>query len=105
MSDEKIGERIRRYRLASKLTQQEFADRIGVTGASVSAYENEIRYPSLDTVVRIARVFGITTDELLTGKIEIVNIDVSGLTIEQRSMVVEMVHILEEYNELKSENK
>ena len=34
-----IGERIKAYRNSLKMTQADFAYRLGVTGASVSAYE------------------------------------------------------------------
>lgn len=35
-----LGERIKEYRTSMKMTQADFACRLGVTGASVSAYEN-----------------------------------------------------------------
>ena len=45
-----LGERIKEYRTSMKMTQADFACRLGVTGASVSAYENGTRLPSYDTV-------------------------------------------------------
>ena len=35
----RIGERMREYRRSIKMTQADFASRLGVTGAAVSAYE------------------------------------------------------------------
>ena len=50
-----LGERIKEYRTSMKMTQADFACRLGVTGASVSAYENGTRLPSYDILIRIAK--------------------------------------------------
>ena len=54
--NEKIGDKIRKYRMSIKMTQAEFAARLGVTGASVSAYENGTRQPSYYILVKIANI-------------------------------------------------
>jgi transcriptional regulator with XRE-family HTH domain len=47
------------------MTQVELAERLGVTQPAVSDYENDdIRLPA-DVVVQIARIVGVSTDELL----------------------------------------
>ena len=46
-----LGERIKEYRTSMKMTQADFACRLGVTGASVSAYENGTRLPSYDILI------------------------------------------------------
>lgn len=99
---ENLGNRIKKYRISIKMTQQEFAKRLGVTGASVSAYENGTRYPSLDIIVKIAKVLNITTDELLTGKREKVYLDVAKLDHNQRDFIAEMIRTFEEYNAMKA---
>ena len=60
-----LGAKIRKYRVTMKLSQAEFAQRLGVTGAAVSAYENGTRQPSYDILLRIANVLGASVDELL----------------------------------------
>lgn len=88
----RIGERMREYRLSIKMTQADFASRLGVTGAAVSAYENGNRLPSYEVLVKIANILGTTTDALLgrqgTGR---VTLDITDLAPRQRSLVQEMV--------------
>lgn len=43
--NERLGDRIRNQRAAIHMTQQELADRLGVTGAAVSAYRKRGRAP------------------------------------------------------------
>ena len=47
----RIGERMREYRRSIKMTQADFASRLGVTGAAVSAYETGNRLPSYEVLV------------------------------------------------------
>lgn len=99
-----LGEKIREYRTALKMTQSDFARRLGVTGASVSAYENSTRLPSYDVLVRIANVLCVSTDALLGREEEdSVTVDVTQLTSEQRSMVQEIVNVCAERNRLAAE--
>ncbi len=99
--NEKLGEKIRMYRTAINLTQAEFARRLGVTGASVSAYENGIRSPSFDVLLKISTILGISTDELLGRKKETVQmLDVSGLNEQQLSSLRQMVAFFRKYNKM-----
>lgn len=88
----RIGERMREYRRSIKMTQADFASRLGVTGAAVSAYETGNRLPSYEVLVKIANILGTTTDALLgrqgTGR---VTLDITDLTPRQRSLVQDMV--------------
>lgn len=96
-----LGEKIREYRTALKMTQSDFARRLGVTGASVSAYENSTRLPSYDVLVRIANILCVSTDTLLGRKEDSeASINVSQLTAEQRRMVQNMVDTCSELNRL-----
>ena len=47
------------------LTQEEFAEEIGITPESVGNIERAVCFPSLHTLARIAEVCGVTTDYLL----------------------------------------
>lgn len=59
-----IGNRIKELRLLKKMNQKDFAKQIGVTQASLSSYENEIKQPSLDVLSRIAGEFNVSLDWL-----------------------------------------
>lgn len=49
-----IGENIRRFRMARKLTQKELGELIGTTQQMIAQYENGKRNPKLETVSKIA---------------------------------------------------
>ena len=49
---------------ADEMTQQQLADRIGVTRQTVVAIEREKYSPSLEVAFRIAAVFGVGLDEV-----------------------------------------
>ncbi len=60
-----IGENIRNFRKRNDLTQEEMANRLGVTYQSVSRWENGSTYPDLELLPAISEVLGVTVDELL----------------------------------------
>ena len=94
-----LGEKIKEYRTSIKMTQQDFAYRLGVTGASVYAYENGTRTPSFDVLVRIANILGVTTDDLLgRKKSHKITIDVTDLTNEQRKVIQDLIRIFSQEN-------
>ena len=58
-----IHNRIRKFRFdADEMTQQELADRIGVTRQTVVAIEGAKYSPSLEVAFRIAEVFAVPLD-------------------------------------------
>ncbi len=60
-----IGENIRRLRRAADMTQEQLADKLGVTYQSVSRWENGTTYPDMEFLPVLASIFGVTADELL----------------------------------------
>ncbi len=60
----KFGERVKQLRLDAGMTQEQLAGRIWVSKAAVSNYELSERNPSPETIIKIAKVFGVTTDYL-----------------------------------------
>ncbi|MBR2466529.1 MAG: helix-turn-helix transcriptional regulator [Clostridia bacterium] len=66
-----IGKTIKELRKSRGLTQEELAEKIGVTAQAVSKWENEIGMPDLSQIVPLAHVFGVSTDTILgTGDIK-----------------------------------
>ena len=60
-----IQNNIRRLRFERKeMTQQDLADKIGVTRQTVNAIELNKYSPSLEVAFRIADVFGVPLDEV-----------------------------------------
>jgi transcriptional regulator with XRE-family HTH domain len=60
-----IGKNLRRLRLDRELTQEEPAERIGVTGQAVSKWERDECYPDITLLPGLANCFNVTVDELL----------------------------------------
>ena len=63
-----LGSRIAVLRRAKGWSQSELARRLQVSPSAVGMYEQGRREPALDILVAMARIFGVTTDYLLTGK-------------------------------------
>ena len=59
-----IGNRIRELRKASDMTQEQLAELVGISFQAVSKWENNIALPDISLVPTLARIFGVTTDEL-----------------------------------------
>lgn len=62
-----INNNIRKLRFnANEMTQQELADKTGVTRQTIVAIENGKYSPTLELAFRIARVFKIPLDEVFS---------------------------------------
>lgn len=60
-----IGERIYTLRQELDIKQKELAERVGITEATLSRYENCKRTPSSDIAAKLAQALGVTADYLL----------------------------------------
>ena len=63
-----LGENIYRLRTQRNMSQGDFADALEVSRQSVSKWENNSAVPELEKLVKMAELFGITLDELVTGE-------------------------------------
>ena len=59
-----IRSKLKDYRAKLDLTQEELAQRLGVTRQTIIAIEQGRYSPSLDMAFRIARVFGVPLDKV-----------------------------------------
>lgn len=62
-----IGERIGQLRRTKNLTQDQLAEKMGVSPQAVSKWENDISCPDIGLLPQLAEFFGVTVDELLRG--------------------------------------
>lgn len=88
-----MGEKLKSLRIEKKLTQRQVADRIGLAISAVSSYESGARYPSYDTLIKLSRIFHVSTDYLL-GLTNRRNIDVTGLNDNEIELVSKLVDTL-----------
>lgn len=58
-----IRNQIRELRAACGMTQQDLADKIGVTRQTVIAIEQDKYSPSLETAFKVARVLGVSLEQ------------------------------------------
>ncbi len=63
-----IGEFLAILRKSKGMTQQEVADRLGVSNKTVSSWETGASCPDISMLPAIAELFGVTCDELLRGE-------------------------------------
>ena len=63
-----LGERIMLLRRGSGWSQTELARRLHISPSAVGMYEQGRREPSLQGLIEIGAVFGVSTDYLLSGR-------------------------------------
>lgn len=74
-----MADRIQLLRKSKRISQEELADKIGVSRQAVSKWESEQSTPDIEKIILLSDFFDVTTDYLLKG-IE----PVSGDTTEKR---------------------
>ena len=60
-----LGQRIQELRRQAGLTQEQLAERMGVTRQAVSKWESDGGVPELDTLIAMSRLFHVTIGQLL----------------------------------------
>lgn len=86
-----IGEKIRNLRKADNISQEELAEKLGVSRQSISLWENGQTQPSLENIIAIAEIFSVSTDVLLKEKIEAVSNKISTQKPKKKFKVWEIV--------------
>ena len=89
-----FGSNLKELRLKHKMTQKELADKIGVTKSVISYYELQERSTSPEVLIKISRIFHVTTDYLL-GIEHTHTIDVSNLSSEQLTVIEQLIKLFE----------
>ena len=100
MGMEYFGDKLRALRMKKNLTQNDLAARLGIVGASVSSYEKNKQYPSVEALIQLCQTFDVSADYLL-GLSDDKNFNTSTLTEEQLQIVLRLINEFEQSNVLK----
>lgn len=117
MITETIGINIKTLREKFKMSQQELADKMNIARPVISNWEHGKTEPSSSQLLKLAKIFDVSTDQILgntSGKQDIVVVDTSAL-IKRPSFVEELLTqfdeviipdvVISELNHLKDRNK
>ena len=66
-----LGKRISNLRREKKLKQDDLAELLGISSQAVSKWENDQTCPDISLLPNLAKILGVSVDELLTGKNEV----------------------------------
>lgn len=65
-----LGKTINTLRKSKGFTQEEFASMLGISPQAVSKWENDMTCPDIMLLPKIAKIFNVTVDSLLSGEAE-----------------------------------
>lgn len=65
-----LGDKIMNLRKKNAWSQEELAEKLGVSRQSISKYESAQVVPDMEKILKLSRIFGVTTDYLLKDEIE-----------------------------------
>ena len=63
-----LGDKIRQLRKLNHMSQEELAEKLDVSRQSISIWENNQTQPSIENIVVLSKLLGVSTDELLSAE-------------------------------------
>ena len=90
-----LGQRIGELRSSFGWSQVDLAKRLGVAKQTVSNWENDNIQPSIEMLVRLSKLFNVTTDYLL-GLDEIPRLSVENLPTH---VIVHLAQLIDDYRQ------
>lgn len=92
-----FGNRIEKIRTSYNWTQVQLAKKLNVSKQTVSNWENNNILPSIEMLVKLANIFSVSTDYLLSLD-DREYIEVTGLTETQKTHIQQLIQDLSENN-------
>lgn len=86
-----FGENLKSLRQKAGLTQKQLAERLWISKATVSYYEQSLRCPSPEILIKLSRTFHVSTDFLLGIEGKKQTLDVTDLSEEDIKLLEEII--------------
>ncbi|MCI7805494.1 MAG: helix-turn-helix domain-containing protein [Oscillospiraceae bacterium] len=88
-----FGKTLKELRQNAGMTQQQLAERLWLSKATVSYYEQSLRYPSPEILIKLAKVFHVSADYLLGIEEKKQTLDVTDLSEEEIGVLQSTIDI------------
>ncbi len=66
-----FSENLQSLRKSHGISQEQLAERLGVSRQAVSKWETDGGYPEMEKIIQLCELFDVTMDELIKGRVEI----------------------------------
>ena len=83
-----LGETISKLRKQKNMTQSELAQKLNVTDKAVSKWERNVSCPDVYTITKIAEIFNVSVDELMSAQKS------SQTKLESKQKVLDIFHLV-----------
>ena len=92
-----LGERVRLLRRQKKLTQEELAERLGISASFLGHIERGTRVASLETLVTMCNTLQVTPEYFLSASLHHLDCKTpDGITPETRAQLTEFLRLAQE---------
>ena len=93
-----LSKKLTLLRQQNKLSQSEVARRLNISSSAVSAFEAEQISPSLETLVKLANLYHVSTDYLLGVDYprDKAVLDTSGLNKQQLTVLQNLIDVMKQ---------
>lgn len=89
-----VGDRIKMLRTRFGLNQSQLAKELGVSRSIISAYEKDIRTPSIEVFLKMCDIFNVPIEYFLRSEPERfrhISLDLAQLTAEQIQIIFQLI--------------
>ena len=91
-----IYKHIEKLRKDNRMTQVELAKQLGISRNAVNAWEMGTSKPNIDHIVKLAKIFKVTTDYLLMVDDSRHLIDISDLAEKEKKIIIDLATALKD---------
>lgn len=102
----RVGARIQQYRVEAKLTQEQLAEKIGISQKHLSRIEQGYHNTTFDTIISLAKVLNVPTDAFAADLavenknifLRIIKKDIEHMSKKQLDMLLENIAVIKKFN-------